>query len=232
MEDSPHRIPADYLEKYLHDRDASATLSMFGPDATCYGTGPDEVGYDLDTLEKLYRRDIEQAPERGNYSIIRSLVRQPAENVMVALYELNISTHILRQEVKLNFLRLSLLFVRTEGKWRIEHMHISLPTTAHGEGEAYPIRELEERSKVLARLVAEKTGELQAANEELRKKIEEIKTLRGLLPICASCKKIRDEKGDWHQLEAYITKRSEAKFSHGICPECAKKLYSRDLSRG
>lgn len=51
------------------------------------------------------------------------------------------------------------------------------------------------------------------------------KTLSGMLPICASCKKIRDDKGYWNQIEAYITEHSEAKFSHGICPECMKKLY-------
>lgn len=51
------------------------------------------------------------------------------------------------------------------------------------------------------------------------------KVLRGFIPICASCKSIRDEKGAWHQLEAYVQKRTEATFSHGICPECYKKLY-------
>ncbi len=54
---------------------------------------------------------------------------------------------------------------------------------------------------------------------------KEIKTLRGFLPICANCKKIRDDKGYWTQIETYISTRTEAEFSHGICPECAKKLY-------
>jgi hypothetical protein len=53
----------------------------------------------------------------------------------------------------------------------------------------------------------------------------EIKILGGLIPICSSCKKIRDDKGYWNQLEQYIHEHSEAKFSHGVCPECAKKLY-------
>lgn len=60
---------------------------------------------------------------------------------------------------------------------------------------------------------------------EQKKAEEEIKTLRGIFPICASCKKIRDDKGYWNQIEAYIRDRSEAEFSHSICPECAKKLY-------
>lgn len=54
----------------------------------------------------------------------------------------------------------------------------------------------------------------------------EIKTLRGILPICCSCKKIRDDAGYWNQIESYIRDHSEAEFSHGICPACAKKLYS------
>jgi phosphoserine phosphatase RsbU/P len=60
---------------------------------------------------------------------------------------------------------------------------------------------------------------------ELKKAQEEIKSLQGILPICASCKKIRDDKGYWKQIEAYISEHSEAHFSHGICPECVKKLY-------
>jgi DNA-binding NtrC family response regulator len=60
---------------------------------------------------------------------------------------------------------------------------------------------------------------------EVEHSTKEIKTLRGFLPICASCKKIRDDKGYWTQIEAYISEHSEAEFSHGICPDCASKLY-------
>lgn len=60
---------------------------------------------------------------------------------------------------------------------------------------------------------------------ELKEALTEVKTLSGLIPICASCKKIRDDQGYWIQLEAFIQERSETKFSHGICPECAAKLY-------
>ena len=60
---------------------------------------------------------------------------------------------------------------------------------------------------------------------ELRKALATIKTLHGILPICASCKKIRDDKGSWNQLESYIREHSEAEFSHGLCPDCAKRLY-------
>jgi len=60
---------------------------------------------------------------------------------------------------------------------------------------------------------------------ELREALDKIKTLRGLIPICASCKKIRDDKGYWNQVESYVSEHSLAEFSHGICPDCAKKLY-------
>lgn len=60
---------------------------------------------------------------------------------------------------------------------------------------------------------------------ELRDALNKVKTLSGLLPICASCKKIRDDKGYWNQIESYIHDHSEAQFTHGICPECMKNLY-------
>jgi DNA-binding response OmpR family regulator len=63
--------------------------------------------------------------------------------------------------------------------------------------------------------LAERVRELEAA-------LAKVKTLSGLLPICASCKKIRDDKGYWTQIESYIRHHSEAEFSHGFCPECAK----------
>jgi GAF domain-containing protein len=60
---------------------------------------------------------------------------------------------------------------------------------------------------------------------ELREALAKVKTLSGMLPICASCKKIRDDKGYWNRIEVYISSRSEAEFSHGICPACTKDLY-------
>ena len=53
-----------------------------------------------------------------------------------------------------------------------------------------------------------------------------VKTLSGLLSICAYCKKVRDDKGHWSQIESYISNYAETKFSHGFCPECSKKLYT------
>ena len=67
--------------------------------------------------------------------------------------------------------------------------------------------------------------ELERLNKELKEAVDTINTLHGIIPICSNCKKIRDDKGSWSQIEAYIMKHSEAQFSHGICPECARKFY-------
>jgi len=60
---------------------------------------------------------------------------------------------------------------------------------------------------------------------ELKEALDKVKLLSGFLPICSSCKKIRDDKGYWNQIESYIGNNSEAEFSHSICPDCAKELY-------
>lgn len=67
--------------------------------------------------------------------------------------------------------------------------------------------------------------ELEKKNRELKEALETVKTLQGILPICSECKKIRDDEGAWNQMEIYISEHSEVQFSHGICPECVKKLY-------
>ncbi len=75
----------------------------------------------------------------------------------------------------------------------------------------------------LQRKIIEEKHEKAVLDRE--KALKDVKILRGFLPICAECKKIRDDEGYWNQIETYIHKHSEADFSHGICPECARKLY-------
>lgn len=79
------------------------------------------------------------------------------------------------------------------------------------------------QNEIKVRTTAE--AELDKSILSLQQALDEVKRLRGILPICASCKKIRDDKGSWNQIESYIREHSEAEFSHSICPECAKKLY-------
>ncbi len=67
--------------------------------------------------------------------------------------------------------------------------------------------------------------ELQTRNKQLQAALEQVKLLSGLLPVCANCKNIRDDKGYWQEVTVYIRSHSEAKFSHGVCPDCMKELY-------
>ena len=86
-----------------------------------------------------------------------------------------------------------------------------------------------ERSKDILHRTLEELHIEQAERErligELKEALANVRTLSGMLPICASCKKVRDDKGYWNQIEVYISKHSDALFSHGICPDCGKKAY-------
>lgn len=102
----------------------------------------------------------------------------------------------------------------TDGSYRWIEWH----STMYGESLIYAVaRDVTERK------ATEEERELLIA--QLKDALASVKQLSGLLPICASCKKIRDDKGYWKQLEVYITERSEATFTHSLCQECAKNLY-------
>jgi YesN/AraC family two-component response regulator len=95
------------------------------------------------------------------------------------------------------------------------------------------------KTEELESRVAERTADLAKTNaalqaesterarliQELQKALANVKSLSGLLPICAGCKKIRDDNNYWHQVESYVQKHSEATFTHGLCPDCIKKYY-------
>ncbi len=75
------------------------------------------------------------------------------------------------------------------------------------------------------RQLEQKNLELEILNQNLQQALAEVKTLSGLLPICAHCKKIRDDHGYWNQIESYMARRTDVEFTHGICPECAKIFF-------
>ncbi|MCB2173771.1 response regulator [bacterium] len=87
-----------------------------------------------------------------------------------------------------------------------------------------PNRELLARVESIARIIRAER-ERDRLITQLQQALETIKTLSGMLPICASCKKIRNDTGYWEEVESYVKRHSDAEFTHGICPTCAKKLY-------
>ena len=90
------------------------------------------------------------------------------------------------------------------------------------------LQQISGKHKLLAKHheeLREAHDKIETQNKKLEEALSKVKVLSGFLPICSSCKKIRDDKGYWNQIESYIKEHSMAEFSHGICPECAKKLY-------
>ena len=143
-----------------------------------------------------------------------------------------------------------------DSKGRIKNIFAAIKVIPGSHKSVVSLLDISDRKKMevalqksydeLDRRVKERTSDLAAANQQLKREIgerlkteaekeklivdlktalKEVKKLSGLIPICASCKKIRDDRGYWNQLEVFIQKHSEAEFSHGVCPECAKKLY-------
>lgn len=106
-----------------------------------------------------------------------------------------------------------------------------IPRTVHGllerQAELFHAHQnLENRYRQdLEREVNEKTAELSMANRDLQKALAEVKTLRGLLPICARCKKIRDEAGQWQSMENYLSARTSVNITHGLCEDCFSAIY-------
>lgn len=86
-------------------------------------------------------------------------------------------------------------------------------------------KDLEELNQNLEAIVTKRTQDLSIRNRELEEALHEVKTLSGLLPICAHCKKIKDDNGYWERIEEYFEAHADIDFSHGLCPDCAHELY-------
>jgi hypothetical protein len=101
------------------------------------------------------------------------------------------------------------------------HLDLRVTTIAGREGGVAG------RLVVIRDITARREVELEREHliGELQKALADIRTLRGLLPICAGCKKIRDDRGYWRGLEQYLSEHAEVQFSHGLCPDCLSKYY-------
>ncbi len=97
------------------------------------------------------------------------------------------------------------------------------------------IRDISSRKKTEKELVSHRNSLeklVEERTQKLQKALDEVKTLKGIFPICCFCKKIRDDNGFWNQVEDYIRAHSEADFSHAFCPDCAEKHYPEFVKKG
>jgi diguanylate cyclase (GGDEF)-like protein len=155
-----------YLDTYFVERNIKSSLAIFSPDVTGFGTGADEVARDLNDFLDLYSRDLSEATNPIYYQI-SNLDINTYPGLGIVSCQLNIQTEILDQKLKFNKLRLSMVFTLLGGEWQVAHMHISLPTQTHADDESYPLKELEDRNKVLRRLVDERTEKLFTTIKEI-----------------------------------------------------------------
>jgi len=118
----------------------------------------------------------------------------------------------------------------TREKTKVIHQHVHAGRTVIEEVTAVPIIDNHGEVDYVVEELNDVT-ELIHSKEIVEHLKNEIKTLRGIIPICASCKKIRDDAGYWQQIESYLSSRSNAEFSHAICPECFEKLYPEIAKR-
>ncbi len=189
-----------------------------------------ELGYSREEFARLRISDIDpfQSPEEIQTSISEVLTKGSAE------FEVKHKT----KDGEIREVRVITRVLELSGKKYFQTIWHDITEQKRAEKALNRYREhLEE-------LISERTAELSKVNEQLQQDIAErksaeqerenlicelkealanIKTLKGLLPICAWCKKIRDDKGYWKKVETYIREHSDASFTHGICPDCLKK---------
>ena len=119
---------------------------------------------------------------------------------------------------------------RVNRKRRVKHTHYlqwqsrRRQVTIENRPVLAILREMAEMSEELS-LAQKEITRRKAVEAELQKALSEVKTLRGFIPICAGCKKVRDDEGYWEQIESYLQRHSGATFSHGMCADCLEKYY-------
>lgn len=157
-----------YLDTFLHKRDAKGSSVLASARLTGFGTGAQEQVYSLAHALDLYQADIDAMPTPIHYSL-KAIQAQPlGEQAGVVMGEMDWHFNHLSQSVALLNIRFSLVFCQQHGQWLLEHKHLSQPSQAQGNGEGYPLKELEERRAVLERLVQERTRDLEQTSQKLQ----------------------------------------------------------------
>ncbi len=154
-----------------------------------------------ESYAEMAGRSREELLRLGSLSDISKYISQSKSESPKHGIVLNGSFSWIRPDARENIIEYTAVPIRMQGKTYIIGIDRDVTERKHAEAE---------REQLI---------------KELQQALSDIKTLSGLVPICASCKKIRDDKGYWTQVEAYIQEHSQARFSHGLCPDCMKKIY-------
>ena len=211
---SPFRMN-DFMKGILVEKEGYVNLQIFDGDMPL----KENLLYRSDTAEESHNY-----PESRHFATNQSILEYAGHRWLLSFvsskyFEENISTgytdFILWLGITISLLLFGMVLSLTKSRSQaIALANTTLDLEKANIGLRKEIMERERAEEQRDKLIA-----------DLQKTLSEVKTLRGFLPICSNCKKIRDDKGYWNQIESYIRDRSEAEFSHGLCPECAKKLY-------
>ena len=156
-----------YIKAYLTERDLSKTAALFSDSFSGFGTGLEERSYNKAEAMELFKKDIESAPNQIEAHFHqKQFMLIDCNNAMVTA-ELDMETVIMEQQIKFNYLRMMLVMHQAEGRVEIVGMHLSFPTDVHDDDESFPLKELEERTHLLRKLVEERTKSLTEAYDEL-----------------------------------------------------------------
>lgn len=214
-------------------------LSLLSPGVTLFGSSPDEVAVGFEAVRSFILRDFSQVPEPVELRESFCHVESPSPASATAVFRITMTAVIDGVPVEVREMRTSYVLSRKAGEWRIDHIHNSVPDPRSGEGESLPIREAEETRKSLDALVEERTRqlehrvrELEQTNRSLLASLEESEGQRGLLPVCAGCKKFRVRDDYWETMEEFLERRTPFKFTHGLCPECVDVFFSGEKAEG
>lgn len=158
-----------YVETFWERRDGEAAAALASDRITGFGTGIDEKVYRLERALELYARDVAQVPDPIHVRLHASRAVALSDDVGLVMADGDWEMRIRDQGVTMRQIRMTLVMQREQGSWKVVHKHLSQPSTAHGPDEGYPLREIEERTEVLERMVRERTEALEKAQRHLER---------------------------------------------------------------
>ena len=156
-----------YVDAYMSERNPDKIQELLAEQFCGFGTGEDEYFTDISGGMAIFKRDIASAPNPLICTLHKKSLQQINEYHAIATLIFDLKTEIMGQEIKLNKLRLMVVFNEIEGAIKISGMHISFPSIVHDKDESYPLKELEDRMRVLQKMVEAETKTLKEAYTEL-----------------------------------------------------------------